>query len=109
MIKHQDRHQPWGKANQSLQIFAFSLCTGWGWLDTVTAWIKKVVEATKTTEAKHHWETFMYCISFFLIWIFGAMWYHQFLREKRRWRKERDRMLKETKVSDEPMPQDESI
>jgi len=97
MLTEQQRNKAWGKANQSLQILALSLNTGWGWVGyfnaTVSALLQKAgADGARGAEALCH-------VVLLLAFTIGAtLWYHAFLTEKRRWKIQRDLKVEATRA-----------
>mmetsp|Transcript_97641 Transcript_97641/g.237428 ORF Transcript_97641/g.237428 Transcript_97641/m.237428 type:complete len:459 (+) Transcript_97641:23-1399(+) len=91
-IKFQDRKEPWGKAHQALKILSMSLCVGWAW----KGYFNTSILAIQAELSRGRVVCFV--ILFFLLWLLAGVWWHAFLKEKRRNKRQRDQDFKKTAV-----------
>mmetsp|Transcript_135676 Transcript_135676/g.377912 ORF Transcript_135676/g.377912 Transcript_135676/m.377912 type:complete len:461 (+) Transcript_135676:105-1487(+) len=93
LIQYEDRKEPWGKASQTLEMLAMSLCVGWGWQGDFNTTIQAIQEELAFGKV------ICYVLMLAFFWIFAGLYWHAFVKEKLRRKMHRQRDYKKCKVS----------
>uniref|UniRef100_A0A7S4QNW3 Uncharacterized protein n=2 Tax=Alexandrium monilatum TaxID=311494 RepID=A0A7S4QNW3_9DINO len=96
-MTYQNRQRPWGKAHQALMILSMSLCVGWAWKGYFNSTISAFAAESGFGRVT------CYIVLTISLWIFAGLFWHLFLKERRRAKYFRQQALRGTKVDPSTM------